>query len=87
MDNPCGLQNNNPREEPRPFTLEYYITRNLGYCCEWFFFQLYKDSALIAAHLGVTRATVKRHKKWAKDEVVKCKSCVNCLKEKLNAKI
>jgi hypothetical protein len=48
----------------------------LGYCCEWIFFRLYKDTALIATRLGVTKRAVRYHK--AADRA--CAASPACLK-------
>lgn len=62
--------------KPRGNTLAYFITINLGYCCEYFFFTRYTNTALIAARLGVNRTAVNRHKR----ELQPCEQKPNCMK-------
>jgi len=50
----------------------------LGYCCPWLFFQLYKDTAVVAARLGVHKSTVNRAKILAGE--VGCTKCLECMK-------
>ena len=55
------------------------ITKDLGYCCEWFFFQHYKQVPLVAARLGVTPQAVRSHKRNCGN----CKGKKRCLHEKI----
>jgi len=67
-----------PHNNARPNTITSMITRDLGYCCEWYFFSRYHDTELIAARLGVTARAVRKHKAAE----LKCQDCINCLKRR-----
>lgn len=54
------------------------ITDSLGYCCEYYFFRRYKNNDLIAARLGVSERTVRRHREAAKPDELYCKNCTTC---------
>ena len=64
-------------------TLERLICEGLGYCCEYAFFKLHKQTGLIAARLGLGERTVRYHKMAFKDGCLKCEGKENCLKGKL----
>lgn len=49
----------------------------LGYCCMWFFFKRFRQTALIAARLGVTDRAVRTAKASAKEG--SCAGCPSCL--------
>lgn len=74
MNTPRALSPHNPREN----TIDFLITKGLGYCCESLFFSLYSDADLIAARLGVTVATVRRHKLWLRQGKLTCRSKADC---------
>lgn len=84
MNTSRELPPDNPSEEPRLNSVEYFITVSLGYCCEWFFFSLYDDAELIALRLGVTTDTIRRHKLWKSKGLVCCKQKDCCKKQLLN---
>ena len=71
-----ALSNNKPRR----LTVASMITHDLGYCCEWRFFSLYKDSELIAARLGIDERTVRKHKAALAEGRLACRNCPNCMK-------
>ena len=76
------LSNRNSRVS----TTEDCITANgLGYCCEWVFWARFQEvpDLLIAARLGVTDRTVRRHRKKFKEGAWKCCKQANCMKSKL----
>lgn len=60
----------------RANSVEHLITDGLGYCCEWYFFSLYHDTSLIAARLGVSERSIRRHKAAE----LCCQDCPNCMK-------
>jgi hypothetical protein len=67
------------------FTVSYLIKHGLGYCCLWFFFRRFKQTALIAARLGVTERVIRLHRaKWKAGEY-KCEGCSNCMKARIIA--
>lgn len=68
-DKPRGLRKN---------SVEYLITKGLGYCCEGLFFSLYDNADLIAARLGVTPDTVRRHKRWLSEGKFPCRKLTCC---------
>lgn len=56
------------------------IVEDLGYCCPWFFFAHYKQTALIAARLGVTPRAVRYAKAEALGRPPQCtgrEACMN----------
>lgn len=57
------------------------ITDSLGYCCEWFFFDHYQDNELIAARLGVSERTIRRHREAAEKDVGYCNNCPKCARK------
>lgn len=55
------------------------ICGDLGYCCIYAFFRLFKRTGLIATRLGMSRRTVQLYKvRWRAGEF-KCEGCKNCL--------
>ena len=63
-------------------TVRSLIVEDLGYCCPYFFFRHYKQTALIAARLGVTERAVRYAKAEAKSQCV-CEGKGNCLGKKI----
>lgn len=61
-------------------SITWLIVKGLGYCCEWKFFSLYRDSAMIAARLGVTERAIRKHKAAYNDYETDCENCDNCMK-------
>lgn len=74
-----------PADNPRPNTVEHLIVVGLGYCCEWFFWTRFEHipADLVAARLGVTDDTVRRHRLWYRDGRFKCKCKTSCMVEHL----
>lgn len=70
-----ALSNNKPRR----LTVASMITHDLGYCCEFKFFSLYKDTPLIAARLGIDERTVRKRKAALAEGRIKCNECPNCM--------
>ena len=73
----------------RTNSVEYLITTGLGYCCEWFFWYYFQetDAELIAARLGVTPNTVRRHRLWWREGRLECKGGPCCLLARLSKSI
>lgn len=46
---------------PRP-TFNHLVCHELGYCCEFAFFSLFKRTGMIAERLGLEKRTVRYHK-------------------------
>ncbi len=44
-------------------TLQQTITAGLGYCCNWYFFQLFKDNEVVAERLGFAAESVRKCRK------------------------
>jgi len=63
-------------------TINSMITEDLGYCCEYFFFSLYRQTSLIAARLGVSPRTIRYHKAASKRGQVVCEKKDCCMKKK-----
>jgi hypothetical protein len=55
----------------------------LGYCCPWVFFRKFKQTALIAARLGVSTRAVRYHKELWRAKCYGCEGRPNCMKGKL----
>ena len=64
-------------------TVKSLIEQDLGYCCEWRFFALYPDNAMIAARLGVHVRTVQKHRERL--AALKCDGRVGCLLTKTSS--
>jgi hypothetical protein len=60
-------------------TVRLLVTQDLGYCCEWFFFTRFRNTALIAARLGVTERAVRYAKARVDNGQAKCEGCSKCL--------
>lgn len=52
-------------------SIKSMIVKDLGYCCEGRFFDLYPQTTLIAARLGVSERAIRKHRAAAKH----CASC------------
>ena len=59
--------------------ISYFISL-LGYCCEWRFFSLYKQTCLIAARLGVSDRAVRYRKALWRAGSLRCTGCPRCVK-------
>lgn len=70
------------------FTIEHAITSpdGLGYCCQWAFFKLYDDTALIAARLGVSDRAVRYKLADFKRGTMCCRGRPSCIITKLPVK-
>ena len=77
MNSSLELWHDKPRAL-RKNSVEYLITKGLGYCCEGLFFSLYNNADLIAARLGVTSDTVRRHKRWLSEGKLGCRNLTYC---------
>lgn len=64
-------------------TVKVLVTDGLGYCCEWFFFTRFRDTALIAARLGVTERAVRYAKSRADEGESKCEGRADCMHSKV----
>ena len=64
-------------------TVKSLITQDLGYCCTWFFFKHYRNTALIAARLGVTQRAVQYAKADVDNGVCRCEGHPGCLNAKI----
>jgi len=61
----------------RANSVEYLITKGLGYCCRWWFFQLYKNNELIAARLGTKERAI-RYNRFIAEACEHSKQCALC---------
>lgn len=64
-------------------TVKHLVTsaEGLGYCCEWFFFTHFRQTALVAARLGVSDRAVRLAKARVDDGESTCEKserCMNC---------
>ena len=67
----------------RRLTVEHLICDGLGYCCQFAFFSLHRQTGLIAARLGVCERAIRYHKMAFKHGDMECQHLKTCLKEKL----
>jgi len=65
---------------PNPSSL---ITKDLGYCCLWFFFTHFKRPRLIADRLGYHVSTIQLIKADVLAGKHKCLGCEGCLHKKV----
>ena len=79
MNNSSTFRQRNPNTN----SLNYLITRGLGYCCEYFFFSRFTDTELIAARLGVSERAVRKRKQLLREGKIQCLNCERCLKSRL----
>lgn len=75
------LSPHNPSANPR--TLHYLITHGLGYCCPWFFFQLFRSTITVAERLGVTTRAVRALKSRVDNHECTCEGNPRCMKHLL----
>lgn len=68
-------------------TVRILITQDLGYCCEWFFFTRFKNTALIADRLGVTERAVRYAKARVKCGSDQCQGKPACMDKALTMKL
>ena len=68
-------------DKPRVNSVEYLITVGLGYCCEAFFWERFKTipADVIAARLGVSTNTIRRHRLWHSEGRFTCTRAHNCI--------
>ena len=89
MNCPSELSGDNPHahRDPAPNTLEFMIVKSLGYCCEVFFWECFRElpSDLIAARFGLARSTITRHRQWFNEGRFLCCNLPTCLKRRLDA--
>lgn len=65
-------------------TIKSLIEVDLGYCCEWMFFWIYRQNRytpIIAARLGVSLRAVQQHKNAYRRGELKCRNSSTCFKE------
>jgi hypothetical protein len=68
-------------DNARVNSISFLVRHGLGYCCEWSFFQFYKDCELIAIRLGVSSRAVRKHKAAVLAGEIRCTNCKGCLKK------
>lgn len=66
-------------------TVKYLIEDGLGYCCQYAFWSAMakKETALIAARLGVTERAVRKARAAFREEMFDCEASFGCLEERL----
>ena len=85
MKSENGVMVTLPNRNVIPLT-EQLIVNNMGYCCLWAFFSLYRRTALIALRLGITTRTVSSYKARFKAGEFQCKGdCARCMKRAVKA--
>lgn len=60
-------------------TVEGMVTKDLGYCCLWFFFTRFRKTGTIAARLGVSPQAVRQNKACCGG----CKGVASCMDRKV----
>lgn len=79
------LMDNNPRvlspHKPPANSVQYLIIEGLGYCCAHFFWKHYAHlpAPLIAARLGVSPDTIRRHKQQWREGDFPCARSKKCM--------
>ena len=63
-------------------TVKLLVTEGMGYCCPFAFFSLYRQTALIAARLGVSDRAIRYAKAAFKAGEYRCQGCSDCLRAK-----
>jgi hypothetical protein len=66
-------------------TVTHLVTEGLGYCCPYFFFTHFRNTALIAARLGVTNRAIRYAKEAVDEKREVCKGKAECLRRKITA--
>jgi len=68
------------RDNPRELSIASLITTGLGYCCEAYFWERFKNvsTELIAARLGVTERAVRTHRAAYRQGEFECQKNVKC---------
>ena len=64
-------------------TVRILVTQDLGYCCPYFFFTHFRNTALLAARLGVTDRAVRYAKAAVDDGHSVCEGSASCLRRKI----
>lgn len=67
-------------------TIRQMIVEDLGYCCPFIFFRLYRKTPVIAVRLGVAESTVRAAKARVDDGIDECEKCEGCLRTRLTLK-
>lgn len=62
-------------------TIKSLIEVDLGYCCEYLFFRLYRPSGTIAARLGVTTRAIRKKKESLRNGGLQCAGSPDCMKK------
>lgn len=63
-------------------TIPSLVTKDLGYCCLWSFFTLYRRTGVIATRLGVSRQAVQKYRKRYREGCYRCEQRDKCLLSK-----
>lgn len=61
-------------------TIKHLVVEELGYCCEWAFFSLFRQTTKISERLGVSRQAIKKRKALRREGCIKCEGKPNCLR-------
>lgn len=75
---------NNPIANPP--NIRSMIVEDLGYCCPWVFFQMFRRTSLIATRLGVAPRSVRMVKARCDNGEETCTGVARCMKKKLKLK-
>ena len=65
-------------------TVQYVITKSLGYCCLWAFFSKYRDTKKISDRTGFSPRTIKSYKSWATRGEGCCEKSPRCMAKAFN---
>lgn len=60
-------------------TIHSLVTKDLGYCCLYAFFRLYRQTGVIATRLGVTDRAIRKHKEAFRAGELRCGKCKTCM--------
>jgi hypothetical protein len=61
-------------------TIKILIEEDLGYCCQWFFFNQFRRTAVVAMRLGVTDRAIRYVKAEMKEGCLQCEDNPRCMK-------
>lgn len=75
---------NNPIANPP--NIRSMIVEDLGYCCPWVFFQVFRKTSLIADRLGVSSRSIRIVKARCDNNEETCTGVARCMKAKLKIK-
>ena len=68
-------------------TIRSMVTKDLHYCCLWFFLTRFRRTRLVADRLGVSDQAVQAARRNVKCGLEKCESRSNCMHAKVTMQL